>query len=369
MFLNNLNQLEKGVTICIYGKGETGLALKNNIEERRQDINIECFIDSFEGGEIDGYEVIRFNELGERDLIYDYVIVASVFSFQIEEQLRISSITNYMIVGDNLIFKFSNLDTLSEFYWTKDELLNNVRLDRSRELFTREHDIAIFDALINLHDSDVTCQQQAQNFFLKEVDFDRQYLDHLPANAIRNIIEGGVAEGTDTYKFLDSFNNIECIHGFEPFGFLFENELRILEKNNKVKIYSKALGNTESTINVKVDHLLKSNNVLSENKLEDEETVLNSVQISRIDTLFEKNSKIDLIKLDIEGYEFEALMGAKNLIQQQKPMLAISIYHRKEDIIEIPILLKSLTPEYTLYLESYSSSSIDTVLYAIPEKT
>lgn len=367
MFLNNLNELKKGATVCIYGQGETGLALKNNIQRLRQDIIIKCFIDSFNSGEIDGYKVIKFNKSIKQNLLCDYIIIASVFSFQIKELLDYNNITNYLIIGDNLIFKFSNLDILGEFYWSKDKIANNNRVEKSKKLFTRLHDIDIFNALINVHNPNKTLQHQAQNFFLKKGNFEKQYLDHIPSNSIRNIIEGGVAEGSDTSKFLNNFKNLECIYGFEPFSFLFEKELAKFKNNKKIKIYNIGIGNKESRISVNVDQLLTSNNVLKEKKTTDEHSLLNSVQISRIDTLFEKETKIDLIKLDIEGYEYEALMGAKKLIQEQKPILAISIYHKKEDIIEIPLLLKSLVKEYTFYLENYSSSSIDTVLYAIPE--
>lgn len=43
--------------------------------------------------------------------------------------------------------------------------------------------------------------------------------------------------------------------------------------------------------------------------------------------------------MDIEGAEKEALLGAEKIIKEQKPKLAISIYHKKEDIWEISSLI------------------------------
>lgn len=77
------------------------------------------------------------------------------------------------------------------------------------------------------------------------------------------------------------------------------------------------------------------------------------------------NDKVTFIKLDIEGAEIEALKGARHIIKKQKPKLAICVYHKKEDITEIPMYIKRLVPEYKLYLRHYSNDAGETVLYAV----
>lgn len=78
-----------------------------------------------------------------------------------------------------------------------------------------------------------------------------------------------------------------------------------------------------------------------------------------------KDNKVTFIKMDIEGAELEALHGAKKIIQTQKPKLAICIYHKKEDMIQIPKYIKELVPEYKLYVRHYSNDAGETVLYAV----
>lgn len=78
------------------------------------------------------------------------------------------------------------------------------------------------------------------------------------------------------------------------------------------------------------------------------------------------DKKVTFIKMDIEGAETEALYGAEEIIAKQKPRLAISIYHKPEDIFTIPRLILEYNPEYKLYLRHYSFSDYDTVLYAVP---
>ena len=76
---------------------------------------------------------------------------------------------------------------------------------------------------------------------------------------------------------------------------------------------------------------------------------------------------ITFIKMDIEGSEIPALRGAKEIIETQKPKLAICVYHKPEDIWEIPELILDYVPEYRLYLRHYSITYTETVLYAIYE--
>ncbi|MCM1211813.1 MAG: FkbM family methyltransferase [Blautia sp.] len=82
---------------------------------------------------------------------------------------------------------------------------------------------------------------------------------------------------------------------------------------------------------------------------------------------FIQEKKVTFIKMDIEGAELEAIKGAKRIIMEQRPRLAISIYHKAEDIWEIPQLLLKYYTGYKFYMRHYSFDGYDTVLYAIPE--
>ena len=72
------------------------------------------------------------------------------------------------------------------------------------------------------------------------------------------------------------------------------------------------------------------------------------------------------IKMDVEGSELDALKGAKQTILNNKPKLAICLYHKTKDFIEIPTWIHNLVPEYKLYVRHHSFSINETVLYAIP---
>ena len=75
--------------------------------------------------------------------------------------------------------------------------------------------------------------------------------------------------------------------------------------------------------------------------------------------------KVSFLKMDIEGTEYEALQGARNLISRDKPLCAISVYHKPGDVLTIMNFLKSIVPEYKFALRHYSNTDVETVLYAL----
>ncbi len=76
------------------------------------------------------------------------------------------------------------------------------------------------------------------------------------------------------------------------------------------------------------------------------------------------DDNVTFIKMDVEGSELKALEGAKNTIIRKHPRLAICIYHKAMDVIEIPSYILSLVPEYKFYIRHYNSHMWETVLYA-----
>ncbi len=88
------------------------------------------------------------------------------------------------------------------------------------------------------------------------------------------------------------------------------------------------------------------------------------VQVTSIDNAV-LDDVVTFIKMDIEGAELEALKGAQRVIRTHKPRLAISLYHKPEDIWEIPQYILGLCPSYKLYLRHYSFGDPETVLYCV----
>lgn len=74
--------------------------------------------------------------------------------------------------------------------------------------------------------------------------------------------------------------------------------------------------------------------------------------------------RVSFIKLDIEGFELNALIGARKTIQRDKPLCAICVYHNRGDMLSIMKYLSEIVPEYHFALRHYTANMTETVLYA-----
>lgn len=61
----------------------------------------------------------------------------------------------------------------------------------------------------------------------------------------------------------------------------------------------------------------------------------------------------------------EVLSGAAATIKRHKPKLAVAVYHRREDIIEIPKFIRSLRNDRTFHLRIHKEVADDVILYAM----
>ena len=68
----------------------------------------------------------------------------------------------------------------------------------------------------------------------------------------------------------------------------------------------------------------------------------------------------------MEGGEWEALRGTQRLLDGARPLLAVSIYHRPDDLWELPLYLQSLDLGYRLYLRTQGEDGMDVICYAVP---
>jgi FkbM family methyltransferase len=73
-----------------------------------------------------------------------------------------------------------------------------------------------------------------------------------------------------------------------------------------------------------------------------------------------------LIKMDIEGAELEAIMGAGKTIAHCRPIMAVCAYHKCDHLWKIPQLLRSANPDYRIFLRRYAEDCWETVYYAVP---
>jgi len=162
------------------------------------------------------------------------------------------------------------------------------------------------------------------------------------------IVDGGAHKGQMTSLFLRQYSS-PTIHAFEPIPDLVDELKFKFGSNEKVKIYDQALGAEEKKASFKVLKYIGSSSILNPTELnhhyhpsmmETKRTI--DVQQVRLDNTLD--SEIDILKLDLQGYELEALKGSEKLLSRIKIITTeiefVSLYEAQPLFGEIDIFLR-----------------------------
>lgn len=193
--------------------------------------------------------------------------------------------------------------------------------------------------------------------FLDYAQLTKQYFEEniIKLNDGEVFVDGGCFDFETSNMVMERCNPTK-IYAFEPDKYNYEKIEKVIESQqlSNVVLLNKGLWNKEEVLRFSAQGSIMSR--VSEDGEE-------KIEVVALDEVIE--DKVTFIKMDIEGSELNALRGAEKIIKRDKPKLAICIYHKPEDTIDIPSYILSLVPEYKLYIRHYSYSAAETVLYAI----
>ncbi len=301
-FMEKINQaIDAKRKICIFGTGVWG----KSIIDSNPDIEFWAFVDNDLnkcGKSLKGIPVIHFSEWIKMNEDMTIIISTRLYHHEIYTQLKEHQVSDELIIDAGKM-----LDNANKIQYFDLEELKEYRSED--EVFV---DVGAFDGQTSA--MFVQWAEKYRKIFALEP-------DPLNKEKCQRTLESIGAE----YEIL-------------PFGAWDKSEQLsfVSGLNGASHVGDNGIKATESQIEIKVDKL---DNLIHE--------------------------KVSFIKMDIEGAEINALKGAEKTIKGYKPKLAICVYHKKEDIWEIPKLILSYVPEYKLYLRHYSPFKDETVLYCV----
>jgi FkbM family methyltransferase len=177
-----------------------------------------------------------------------------------------------------------------------------------------------------------------------------------------NVIDAGAFVGATSIFFAYIVKSKGKVFAFEPQQKPFELLVRNI-KANKLEdvVLPVKLGLWSKTANLTLQGAGSGASLVD---LPARHDYLEEINCITIDDFCKEMKKVGFIKMDIEGAELEALKGAEKTLRKFKPKLAVSVYHRPRDIVEIAMLVKKLVPHYELFLQHKLPGANETVLFA-----
>lgn len=355
---NPVNQMETGakeITYCdyvaslgkkevlIYGAGGVGTITADIL--RNSGCNLRAFIDDDpkkQGMVIDGTKVLSYRDACKN---FESVILVCTPNFAgTYKKLKGCGCT---------VQRFPVMMSRRGFY-SKDLLLKNEKkIKKVFNLLADNLSKTIFQKILkNRMMMDFSCLDECvcQNQYFPE--------DLFVLGSEECFVDGGACRRETISAFLrETGGHFKFIYGFEPdkksYAILLSNMLSV--DPSRKELLNAALYDKTG----QMEFSSKANGASSISKSGSE-----TIRLVALDEISMEN-KPTYIKLDIEGAEVKAIRGMKRNVEACRPRLAVSVYHKPEDLWEIPLLLNRMFPFYRLFLRHYTDSLLETVCYAI----
>jgi FkbM family methyltransferase len=147
------------------------------------------------------------------------------------------------------------------------------------------------------------------------------------------------------------------VYAFEPTSEIFKTLQEVADLNNMLmgeegeQIFpiKAGLGASDSELELFISsNFNSSSNTIIKGRIETANDISEKIQITSLDNFANKQNlkKIDFIKADIEGAERDMLKGAKNVLKEFAPKLALCTYHLPDDPEVMEALIKEANPNY-----------------------
>lgn len=356
--------------VCLYGIGKGGSESLKLLRQLRPDVEIVCFADTYQSGYFEGFEIFSPEELSARKNEYDFILVCSYFYPEIITNLHSLGIENVAGFSWPKFYNYQFLPgDLTKFKTEINFILNNLHSDSDRDLFKVlcEARVVGSDSVELIHISN-----EMGNFAFKEPEriksfpehTARSYFDFVNISAVKYVVQAGVYDGSEAL-FLSGLDQLKMIYGFEPLGdSAFSDETkRKLHSSEKFTLIRKGLWSEGGAAN------FSRNGSASFVKGVAEDQDSEAVYLAALDHEAKRLAipRLDLLIADIENSEIPMLEGAMDIIQRDRPQLAICFYHSKEQFLGIPLMLMKRLKDYIFKIGHYSDTLDESVFYAIPK--
>lgn len=350
-----LQPLAAGESVWIFGTGLFGRAVAHACAQ--QGVRVSGFVQTQPvHGEVDGLPVRSWGQLTAADLLMPLLIGIYNRDTPLDGlvQLAHQAGCQRVVMPWHIHAQFAL--QLGWRYWLADPTFLLQNLDGLRRTHARLADHTsrhCFELLVafrlGLNDAYASFTHSDAQYF------NDLTLSHLQSDDV-SYLDGGAYNG-DSFMQLLAHRPVTKAWLFEPDKVNFDKLCQIVRQRRLPGLcLPLALANDY--------RLLRFNSGLGESGNIDLQGDQGIATVAIDDFL--AGTQLDFLKLDVEGSEVAALRGAAQTLRDSRPVLALSAYHRPEDLWVIPDLLSELCVGYRLYMRQHTHNSFDLVIYGVP---
>jgi FkbM family methyltransferase len=340
--------------VIIYGAGNNCYRTLAVLLKKYHGIKVLCIADKDERkwGKISGIPVISPDKLAGYDKNVPVIISTVKYVRQIYAFLEGLGFSDFLCYEEATITAMNNTrgSVPSAFAPGAIEKIEFVRQHLADEL-----SLSVFNAkLDSLYKGDSTV--------LHTLITHPQYFpyDIIRFNKGEIFVDCGAYNGMTAVQFALLAGDFDHIYSFEPDFYMFEEIAHdeLMQNFPRFECVEAGISDHSGTLTFSFGEGGQS-------RISESGGV--TINVTSLDDFFTDKKAPTFIKMDIEGAEMDALIGAKGIIEKNRPTLAICAYHTKTHIYEIPYWIKSNFPDYEIYMRQHDMI-YETVCYAVCNK-
>ncbi len=313
--------------IVMYGMGNGADKIIAVLQKYGREVDDFFASDDFVRGQsFHGKKVLTFSQIKEK--YGDFTVLVSFGSPRREVLDRV-----YEMSGECELY-LPDVPLAGEDLFCREFYEKNLeRIKKARELFSDERSRKLYDNIISY-------KLSGKLGYLRDAVSEEK---DDPRNIARykTVVDAGAYNGDTARETLGKCPEIEKIICIEPDIKNFKKLSAFAEGCDKIDAFNAGAWDSDETVTFGSAGNRNSNAFSGGREIE--------VAMARIDTLC-KGLSIDSVKYDVEGAEMKALDGSRETIKRCLPDLKVSLYHRSEDIFEIPLYIAENYPQYSFYL-------------------
>jgi len=228
----------------------------------------------------------------------------------------------------------------------------NKKYDERHELLNTAFDIAA--VRVEYNGATTTFTQGGFLVFalIDEIFIKNQYDASVENIRGKTVVDAGANIGT--FSLYCAALGAKRVYAFEPVKGTYEMLKKNVEDNGLQCVIipiNKAVGEGEYQAKIKCDYSGDGGSSIGM-RVDERKDVLD-ITVTTIDSCLGNEERVDFIKMDVEGFEENALKGAKSAITRFKPILSISAYHKPTDKEALPRVIREMRPDYKIKLNNF----------------
>lgn len=263
---------------------------------------------------------------------------------------------NLLVINFNRLSYLSETETetetlLSLLHTPKEQLLDyNTFKKEYYKLYSSLYDLDSKKTLLDILSFRLTFEQEYIKNYLYIPD--KQYFESFLNFSKEVFIDAGSFDGMTAKLFTQYCPDYKKIYTLEPSHLNMKMVKETLKNDRDIEYL--ACGLSDKKEELKFNAELGSSSIISDSGPD-------IIQVAPLDLLI--NETPTFIKMDLEGWELKALKGAENYIKNDRPKLAIAVYHRSSDFRNVFKYIMDLNPNYRVYLRHYTQGWSETIMY------